>query len=136
MLKHSGQFRTEQSNCHRLETINKINSRDKAFPISTFDFSTLYANIPCHKLKFLLRELIKFCLNGREKEFIGISKHDAIWTNNQQKYRFSVDKTSLKLAIDYLLDNWYFTLGSTFFRQLIGIPMMSDPASFMANLVL
>ena len=36
----------------------------------------------------------------------------------------------------YLLENCYFELGSNIFRQVIGIPMGSDPAPFFANLFL
>ena len=43
---------------------------------------------------------------------------------------------TLKLAINYLLDNCYFTLGSMHFYQLTGIPMGSDPGSFITNLFL
>ena len=34
------------------------------------------------------------------------------------------------------MSNCYFTVGSHVFRQIIGIPMGSDPAPFMANLFL
>ena len=37
------------------------------------------------------------------------------------------------VAIIYLLNNCYFTVGSSTFRQAIGKPMGSDPALFMAN---
>ena len=56
--------------------------------------------------------------------------------SNQQTYKLSFDKTSLKLAINYLLDSCYFTLGGMCFGQLIGIPMGSDPFPFMVNLFL
>ena len=81
-------------------------------------------------------ELINFCFNGGDKEFIGITRYGAIWTNSQEKYKLYFNKITLKLAINYLLDNCYFTLGSMCFCQLIGIPMGSDPAPFMANLFL
>ena len=38
--------------------------------------------------------------------------------------------------MSYLLDNCYFTVGKQIFKQIIGIPMGSDPAPFMANLFL
>jgi len=38
--------------------------------------------------------------------------------------------------IDVLIDNIYFSVGSTVFRQNIGIPMGTDCAPFMANLFL
>ena len=40
----------------------------------------------------------------------------------------------LERAIKYLLDNPYAIFCSMCLRQLIGIPMGSDPAPFMANL--
>ena len=81
-------------------------------------------------------ELFSFCFNGDDKEFIGITRYGAIWTNSQEKHRLSINKTSLKLAINYyLLDNSYFTFVLTFmcFRQLIRIPVGSDPVLFMAK---
>ena len=38
--------------------------------------------------------------------------------------------------MNYLLDNYSLTLGSTCFGKVIEMPMGSDPAPFMANLVL
>ena len=43
---------------------------------------------------------------------------------------------SLKKAVKYLMNNCYFQLGNKVFRQIIGIPMGSDPAPFFANLFL
>lgn len=31
-------------------------------------------------------ELINFCFNGGDKEFIGIIRYGAIWTNTQENY--------------------------------------------------
>ena len=41
----------------------------------------------------------------------------------------------MKLAINCLLDNCYFTLGDICFLQLIGISIGSDPTPFMTNLL-
>ena len=92
-----------------IDTINKVNSRHSAILISTFDFSSLFINIPHHKLKSVIEELVNFCFNGRNEKCIGIFGYGATWTNNQQKYRlsnnkkyrFSFNKISLKLAITY-----------------------------------
>ena len=71
-----------------------------------------------------------------DKEFIGTINYGAIWNNNQQKHRLLFSKTSLKLAVNYLLNNCYFTLSSTCFRQLIAIPMDSEPSTFGVNFFL
>ena len=52
----------------------KWNSRNKAILMSTFAFSTLYANILHRKLK----EFINFCFNVDDEEIIGITRYDAI----------------------------------------------------------
>ena len=110
---------------------SKLNS-GKAILISTFNFSTLYTNIPHHELKSVMGKFINYC-NVDDKESIGITKNGAIWTNSQEKYRLPFNKKSLKLTINYLLGNSHFTLGSMCFHQLTGIPMGSDPPSFMKN---
>ena len=62
------------------------------------------------------------------RKLTGIIKYGTIRTNNQQKYNLIFYETSLKLAINYLLDKFYFILSTTRFRQMTGIPMGSDPA--------
>ena len=57
-----------------------------------------------------MRELINFCFDGGNKEFIDITRYGAIWTNSGEKYRLYFNGTSLKLAINYLIDNSYLTL--------------------------
>ena len=103
--------------------------------VASFDFSTLYTNIPHNKLLKVLNELVDFCFKGGGKEFIQVKQFGAVWTDdNNQANIFS--KSSLKNSIKYLLDNCYFKFGNKIFKQVIGIPMGSDPAPFMANLFL
>ena len=47
-----------------------------------FDFFTLYMNIPHHKLKSAMGELISFYFNGGNKNFIGTTTYSAISTNS------------------------------------------------------
>ena len=68
-----------QNNQTVINTISKSNSSYKAVSVSTFDFCALYANIPHHKLKSVMGELINFYLNGRDKELIEITMYGAIW---------------------------------------------------------
>ena len=50
-----------QSNESVIDIINKLNARNKAISVSTFEFFTLYTNIPHHKLKPLMRDFFNFC---------------------------------------------------------------------------
>ena len=72
-----------QSNQSVIDTINKLNSRNKAISISIFDFSTLYTNMPHHRLKSVMGELINVCFNGGDQQYIGITRYHC------EKYQIS-----------------------------------------------
>ena len=61
-----------------------------------------------------MKKLINLCLNIGHKEIIGITRYGATSSNSQEKPRPCCNKTSLKIAINYLLDNSSLTLGSIF----------------------
>ena len=58
----------------------------------------------------------------------------AYWGRKAKKKCFT--KHSLKVAINHLITNCYFSVGNIVMRQKIGIPMGIDPAPFWANLFL
>ena len=103
---------------------------------ATFDFSTLYTKIPHEKLLEVMNELVDFCFQGGTHEQLSLAKYGAQWVskNNRSGLRFT--RSMVKDALEYLMGNCYFTFGDKVFRQVIGIPMGSDPAPFMANLFL
>ena len=35
----------------------------------------------------MMRELIKFCFEGGEKQFIAVKKFGATWTDNENKFK-------------------------------------------------
>ena len=104
--------------------------------MATFDFSTLYAKIPHEKLLEVMDELVDFCFQGGTHEQLSLAKYGAKWVskNNRRGLRFT--RGMVKDALEYLMGNCYFTFGAKVFRQVIGVPMGSDPAPFMANLFL
>ena len=129
-------FWVVQNNKPVIDAMTKLNSRKRAKSISTFDFSTLYTKLPHDKLTNVLFKLIDFCFNGGGHKYVTISKYGARWSKDRTNSRLCFDKQKLKNAVSYLLSNCFFTIGSKIFRQIIGIPMGSDPAPFFANLFL
>ena len=120
-----------------MESLTKINKKQNAKSISTFDFSTLYTKIPHDKLIKELNEIIDFVFEAGNSKFIAISKNQkAFWIKNKPKSLVSFSKNSLKIAMKHLIENCYFKAGSTIMCQIIGIPMGIDPAPFWANLFL
>lgn len=118
-----------------LKSIAKLNTRRSVKTINTFDFSTLYTKIPHSKLLFVLNELIDFCFKGGNHHLLSVNKSNARWvTGRANSLLFDIDQT--KEALRYVMNNCQFSLGPKLFRQVVGIPMGSDPAPFFANLFL
>ena len=75
-----------QNNQPVIQSISKINSRNSAKCVSSFDFSTLYTMLPHDKLLDVLEKLICFCFKGGTRRKIGISSHGtANWITNATK---------------------------------------------------
>ena len=68
-----------------LKSINNINKRRCAKSISTFDFSTLYTNLPHDKLKYVLHHITDFCWKGCSGYKIRVSDHGAYWSKGMGK---------------------------------------------------
>ena len=117
------------------EKLDKINNKNNAKSISTFDFSTLYTKIPHDLLIQVLSEVIDFVFKGSVRNRIGFSEKSVYWTNKGVDKRFFT-KDTLKAAVVHLISKCYFVIGNTVFIQKIGIPMGIDPAPFWANLFL
>ena len=129
-------FWVVQNNEAILNSVSKLNKKRRARCVSTFDFSTLYTNIPHDKLIDVLNQLIDFCFKGWEDKHIAVTKFGAKWVTDQTKYDLVFSKKDVKNALQFLMSSCFFTLGNLLFKQVIGIPMGSDPAPFMANLFL
>ena len=118
-----------------IDILKKINKRNNAKSISTYDFSTLYTKIPHSDLINRLSKIISFVFEGGDAKYVNISETGyASWGRSRSKTYFS--QSSLKIAVKHLIQNCYFTVGNITMRQAIGIPMGIDPAPFWENLYL
>ena len=66
-------FWVVQNNKPVIDAIHKLNHRNKASSIATFDFSTLYTKIPHDKLINVLNILTDFCFNAGDKRYLKIT---------------------------------------------------------------
>ena len=117
-----------------IERIGKINKRNKAISITTFDFATLYTKIPHALLIEALNDIVDFAFQGGVANAVYINKYGASWRNSADARAYT--KNDIKKALKYSIENAYFQVGNTVLRQKIGIPIGSDPAPFFANLFL
>ena len=117
-----------------IERINKINNRNKAKTIATFDFATLYTKIPHQLLIDALDNIVDFAFKGGIADAVYINKYGASWRKSTGARIYK--NNDIKSALKYSIENAYFQVGNTVLRQKIGIPIGSDPAPFFANLFL
>ena len=113
-----------------------FNRKKIAKLLKTYDFSTLYTSIPHKKLKTKISWVIRKAFNFSKKKFISIYGNYAKWTNFQRKNTLSMDCKEITNLVRWLINNIYVILGDKCFKQVIGIPMGTDCAPFLANLFL
>ena len=92
-------FWAVQNNKPITDAINKLNERNKANSISSFDFSKLYTKLRHNKLLLVLHNLSDFCFDGGENKFIQINKFRARWIREINNNRICFRKQQMKDAV-------------------------------------
>ena len=118
------------------QKVSRSNSKRRSRHLRTYDFSTLYTSIPHSKLKSRIATVIRDAFTDSKKSHISIYTRSAKWTNKPQKNTLAWTCEDIIKYVDWLIDNIYVTFGDQLFRQVIGIPMGTDCAPFLANLFL
>ena len=104
--------------------------------MSTYDFSTFYTTLPHNLIKGKLTELIEQTFNRKGSLYLACNEKRTFLTSETPK-RFKL--WSCKKVCDtlhYLLDNVFIRFGSKLFRQIVGIPMGTNCAPLIADLLL
>ena len=125
--------------------INKANQLKggKRKSITSWDFSTLYTKIPHTQLKSNIEKFVHNIFNCLEKDNAGkkyiccsAKSKIAYYTKNRSKNNICMDKVELIKAINFIIDNSYVLFHDVVYRQVIGIPMGTNCAPFLANIYL
>jgi len=119
-----------------LSLINRVNFQENAKRLDTFDFRTLYTNIPHKELRAAMAWVIQKAYQSAGSRFLSVYSKEAKWTNNPRQGTFAVSAERLKRLLNLLLENVWVVCGQKVFQQKIGIPMGTDCAPFLANLFL
>ena len=120
-----------------IDMLDDINKKGKAKSIATYDFSTLYTNIPHTDLINKLNEIIDIVFAGGPNKHITVDEYGASWTNKANSKKTTVlNKDTLKRITSHLIKESFFKVGNKVFKQHIGIPIGLDPNPFPANLYL
>ena len=112
--------------------IDYLNQQLKAQQFDSFDFTTLYTNIPHDSLKGNLKLLIEDAFKVRGARYLSINyKGEAYWTQSKLSNK-NIDQNTLVSITEYLVNNIYIAVGNRVYRQCIGIPMGMDCAPLLA----
>ena len=118
-----------------LKKLKKVNRTKGAKHFDSFDFSTLYTNIPHDLLLESIGQLISEAYRIRGAKYIVIkSDGTAYWSDAASTRDHNITEDRLVEQIKFLVDNIYIQVGDRIFRQTIGIPMGTDCAPLLANL--
>ena len=117
--------------CMVLNYVSNINSSSSAKHFDTFDFATLYTNIPHDSLKI---NLIEEAYKVRGAKYFSISRHGTAYWSVGSTSNIDIELCELIELLEYLIDNIFIMVGNKVFKH-VGIPMGTNCAPLLANLL-
>ena len=83
-----------------------------------------------------MSSVIELAFKNSKKKYIAVYENGFSWVDNPRSNTFVFTVDELISATEFLLDNCYFTVGDSVYRQIIGVPIGIDAGPFIANLTL
>jgi hypothetical protein len=122
------------NNVQILNTMDGFSKEKRAQSINTFDFGQMYTNLRHQDINQKMTEVVTLAY-GRN-EYMWLNEYRGSWYEIKGRNAIKVSKYDLLSMIDYLIHNTYFLFGDQVYRQIVGIPMGTDCAPYLANLTL
>jgi hypothetical protein len=122
-----------------LEFVDKLSHINHAYSIETFDFSTLYTNLPLQTIYDSLKLLIikMYSKNNSNIILVNVYKKKSFWCG-KSSYSGYIEYTIDKLlnALEFVIFETYIQFGNNIFKQIKGIPMGGNASPLIADLYL
>ena len=122
-------------NLHRMN-VERLDSKTQG----TFDFSSMYTTLDLQELKSQMTLYVQLCFDNSSDTVLKVhSRENHKWLNAQSRPSANsrcFDADTLIEWIVFLVDNLYLVVGDRIALQVIGIPMGTNCAPFLANLML
>ena len=115
--------------------MKRCNQSNNVQSVSTFDFKTLYTSIPHGKLKRMIISVIKTAFASRKKKYISVRGKKATLCESK-KSGFSLSINQLIVCVNFIIDQSFIHYKGKVYRQMVGIPMGTNCAPYLANLFL
>ena len=106
-----------------LDRLHKINKTSRAKQFDSYNFATLYTNIPHNALKNNIRSLFREAFKIRGAKYIIVDRHGSgHWSLESASSTtcVSVRKSTLVEWTEYLIDNVYIKVGNSVYRHTYG----------------
>ena len=98
------------------DLVFEANSKDDITSIKTYDFSTLYTNLPHTELKERIPKLVSKSFKGLDKKYISIDRNlRAHWTNIKKRSMLLSTPWDFTKRLHFLLDNVHIQVGDHVF---------------------
>ena len=111
------------------EILDKLKARDfNATSLSTYDFSTFYTTLPHNLIKNELIDLIERTFQRECSLYLACNDRNAFFTSEKTQ--------NVCEALTFLLANIFIRFGTKLYRQVVVIPMGTNCASLVADLLL
>ena len=119
-----------------VEILNKLKTRGfLASSLSTYGFSTLCTTLPHNLIKEKLTELIEQIFKREGSLYLACNDKKGPFFTSEQPKRYKLWSCQKMCdALHYLLDNIFIRFGSKLYKQIVGIPLGTNCAPFVADL--
>lgn len=104
--------------------------------VQSYDFKTLYTQIPHAQLKENVRTFVHRVFQYKKKRLINITEKSAYFSNKLSSKCLSFRALEFLNMVEFLIDNSYIVYQQKVSRQIIGIPMGTNCAPELANIYL
>jgi hypothetical protein len=111
--------------------LNQLSKINYARSIETYDFTTLYTTLEHRLILECMDKLVRSIMKDRH---LSVDRNFCFWTNDTNEY--SLCSSDVLNMIRFVIENIYFNFGNLTFKQEIGIPMGTNCAPQLANLML
>ena len=79
--------------------------RKAAKSMHTFDFLTLYTEVPHDKLLYVLNEITDFAFKGKTRDYVTVYNSGAFWSGAKSKTGRSYSLQEIRSCLEFLINN-------------------------------
>ena len=103
--------------------------------VKTYDFKSLYGNIPHNKLKENVSQFINSMFQLKNKKYLNITPKSATFSDKKGTF-ISITQQDIVTIVDFLINNCFIIHGGKVYKEVVGIPTGTNCASDLANIFL